>query len=194
MPSTGRRRSARRAAAAAPHASPSLIAAALPVIAPHCTCRELVRLTAACHELRKVEQLPIDFSAEYKKDTPSQFIRFIKQHGRRFLVSKLTTWCLQADFDWILKSAIGLQKLKCTSANRAMVSDDKLRITNLDAVPQARSLTDLSFYSGALYMGQSITNQNGFADLGPLARCTNLRRFVLGPCSVKVDEDAAEFG
>ena len=113
---------ARRAAAAAPHASPSLIAAALPAIAPHCTCRELVRLTAACHELRKVEQLPIDFSVQYKKDAPSQFIRFIKQHGRRFLISKLTTWCLQEDFDCILKSAIGLQKLKCTSANRAMVS------------------------------------------------------------------------
>ena len=154
--------SARRAAAAAPHASPSLIAAALPVIAPHCTCRELVRLTAACHELRKVEQLPIDFSAEYKKDTPSQFIRFIKQHGRRFLVSKLTTWCLQADFDWILKSAIGLQKLKCTSANRAMVSDDKLRITNLDAVPlwmkmQLNSAEEDMFRRAGCFRGGSET-------------------------------------
>ena len=48
--------STRRATAAAPYASPSLIAAALPAIAPHCTYRELVRLTAACRELRKVER------------------------------------------------------------------------------------------------------------------------------------------
>ena len=174
-----------KAAAAAPHASPSLIAAALPAIAPLCTCVELVRLTAACRELRAVEQLPIDFSAvgiwSHKPDRPTQFIRFIKQHKRRFLVSKLTTWCLQEEFDWILKSAIGLQKLRCTAANRVLVRDDRLLITSLEAVPQARSLTDLTLDYGALYIGHG-----GFTDLGPLARCTNLRRFsLLAVCDVK---------
>ena len=182
MPSTGRRRSTRRAAAAAPHASPSLIAAALPAIAPHCTCRELVRLTAACHELRKVEQLPISFDHDMQGVTmpysARNIIDFVRQHGRRFLVPTVSPrfgYVEQHDFNTVLSSVVGLREFRISQS----IDHTPLerRITSLEAAPQARSLT-------VLHLGHDALHPD-FADLGPLAACTNLRRLHLEGCAVR---------
>jgi len=169
---------ARRAAAAAPHASPSLIAAASPAIAPHCTGVELVRLTAACRELRAVEQLPINFDEVVwsRAYSARDIIRFVQQHGRRFLVPKVSPApgsVRQHEFSTILSSVIGLREFQCYGRIDTPMAP---RITSLAAVPQARSLAVLHFGNDALH--------RDFADLGPLAGCANLRRLQLATCAV----------
>lgn len=164
---------ARRAAAAAPHASPSLIAAALPAIAPHCTCRELVRLTAACQELRKVEQLPIDVTSWSRAYSAREIIRFVEQHGRRFLVPKVNMRTGgQLEFNTILSSVAGLREFRVVLP--PMGPNDG--ILSLEAVPQARSLTELHFGLDSLHAY--------FADLGPLAGYANLRKLQLATCAL----------
>ena len=177
---------ARRAAAAAPHASPSLIAAALPAVAPHCTTVELVRLTAACRELRAVEQLPIYFDAEEeagwsKAYSAYDIIRFVQQHGRRFLVPKVAPrvrHVAQTEFNTLLSTVVGLREFRCyrgSGGPYANTSNER-RITSFEAAPQARSLAELHFGIGALHPD--------LADLGPLAGCANLQRLQLATCAV----------
>ena len=173
-----------KAAAAAPHASPSLIAAALPAIAPHCTCVELVRLTAACRELRAVEQLPIFFDQEDigwdARYSARNIIDFVRQHGRRFLVPTVSPrfgYVEQHDFNTVLSSVVGLREFRISASQSIGHTPLERRITSLEAAPQARSLTVLHLGSDALHPD--------FADLGPLAACTNLRRLHLEGCAVR---------
>ena len=176
-----------KAAAAAPHASPSLIAAALPAIAPHCTSVELVRLTAACRELRAVEQLPIYFDEDQRSSfwckaySAYDIIRFVQMHGRRFLVptvSPRVRHVAQTEFNTILSSVVGLREFRCGRGRGGPYANtpNERRITSLEAAAQARSLTVLDFENDALHPD--------LADLGPLAGCANLQRLQLTTCAV----------
>ena len=177
MPSTGRRRSTRRAAAAAPHASPSLIAAALPAIAPHCTCRELVRLTAACHELRKVELTELGLNHLTRLEDLSPLAKLIGLHTLRL------TWCRAVSDITPLGRLVALEVLELVMMDVADIAPlancaalTALQLTGF-AVEQVRALAALPRLKSL-----TLADCNQLTDVSPLARCPSLEALNLTSC------------
>ena len=126
-----------------------------------------------------MEQLPIYFDAEELTGWSSitrtysarDIIRFVEQHGRRFLVPTVirARSVEQHEFNTILSSVVGLREFRCASHithNRKGDNEPRSRASGA-------SLTALHLGSAALHPD--------FADLGPLGSCTNLRKLVLNP-------------